>query len=181
MVAAAGLDRSLSGHGGRCSRDGLPRPLASRAREDGCEPRPRSASPLKADRALRHRRGWPLGVQRGLAGPVEPRGLRPPDLARRRRDRSAERGRLVTWAPPRIALQMIGQRKLAQLTNEPGQQEAIGIGDASNKIFPTPFYFVADLKIYADAVLVDPGCALSIASTGQVFATFATAPGPGAV
>ena len=87
----------------------------------------------------------------------------------------------MTWAPPRIALQMIGQRKLAQLTNEPGQQEAIGVGDASNKIFPTPFYFVADLKIYADAVLVDPGCALSIASTGQVFATFATEPGEGVV
>jgi hypothetical protein len=76
---------------------------------------------------------------------------------------------------------MIGQKKLAELTNDAGKQDLVGVGDAATKIFPTPFYFVADLKVYADAVLVDSGCALSIASTGQVFATFATEPGTGVV
>jgi hypothetical protein len=87
----------------------------------------------------------------------------------------------ATWVPPRVAMQMIGQKKLAELTNEKGQQEAVGVGDTTTQIFPTPFYFVADLNVYADAVLVTSGCVLSIASDGQVFATFATAPGTGSV
>ena len=87
----------------------------------------------------------------------------------------------MTWVTPRAALQMIGKKKLAQLTTEPGQQEPIGVGDATTKIFPTPFYFVADLKVYADAVLVESGCALSIARDGQVFATFGTAPADKAI
>lgn len=87
----------------------------------------------------------------------------------------------MTWVTPRAATQMIGKRKLAALTTEANQQELVGTGDGTTKIFPTPFYFVADLKVYADAVLVASGVTLSIASSGQVFATFAVAPSDKAV
>jgi hypothetical protein len=62
----------------------------------------------------------------------------------------------VIWISPRVALTMLGAQKLAQLTNEAGQQELLGVGDTSNSVFTTPFAFGADLKVYVDAVLSNP-------------------------
>lgn len=58
------------------------------------------------------------------------------------------------WVTPRAALNMLGQKKLSQLTNETGQQELIGTGDGGTVDFVTPFAFGSDLKVYVDYVLV---------------------------
>jgi hypothetical protein len=58
------------------------------------------------------------------------------------------------WITPRHALDMIDQAKLSQLTNQSGQQEFIGVGDANEDTFTTPFVFGANLVVYADADVV---------------------------
>lgn len=86
----------------------------------------------------------------------------------------------MNWVSPRAALQMIGARKLAQLTNEASQQELIGVGDTTTVAFTTPFTFGADLQVYVDAVLSDPtGYALTIdyVHGERVIVTFNAPPG----
>jgi hypothetical protein len=58
------------------------------------------------------------------------------------------------WITPRHALQMLGQKKLAQLTNELGQQEPVGTGDANETVFKTPFVFGSDLSVYVNGLKV---------------------------
>ncbi len=60
----------------------------------------------------------------------------------------------MSWITPRQALTMLGMKKLAQLTNEAGQGELIGVGDGATKDFLTPFCFGTDVKVYADGVIV---------------------------
>jgi hypothetical protein len=81
------------------------------------------------------------------------------------------------WITPRRALMMVGQKKLAALTNEIGQQESIGTGDGSTRAFRTPFVFGSEMKVYANSVLTS-GYAFSIDYTNgeRVVVTFTTAP-----
>jgi Protein of unknown function (DUF1320) len=87
---------------------------------------------------------------------------------------------MSTWVTPRQALQMIGQKKLAQLTNEAGQQEFIGTGDGATVAFTTPFVFGLDLKVYADAVLSLTVTA-DFTKGERLVATFTTPPDTGVV
>lgn len=58
------------------------------------------------------------------------------------------------WITPRHALSMLGQKKLAQLTNEFGQQELIGFGDAAETTFKTPFVFGSNIEVYVNGAVV---------------------------
>jgi Protein of unknown function (DUF1320) len=84
----------------------------------------------------------------------------------------------MSWVLPRAALQMIGQKKLAQLTNEAGQDELIGIGDGETTTFTTPFVFGLDLKVTADALL-DYTVAADVTKGERLVVTFVTAPDVG--
>jgi hypothetical protein len=81
------------------------------------------------------------------------------------------------WITPRHALQMLGQKKLCQLTNEIGQQEPIGMGDANELVFKTPFAFGNDLKVYVGGNLVG-GYSFSVDENDgeRVVVTFALPP-----
>lgn len=60
----------------------------------------------------------------------------------------------MSWITPRQALTMLGMKKLAQLTNEAGQGELIGVGDGVKLEFLTPFCFGSDVKVYGNGVVV---------------------------
>jgi phage gp36-like protein len=84
----------------------------------------------------------------------------------------------MSWVTPRAALQMIGKRKLAALTNEANQQELIGLGDGVTLVFVTPFVFGTDVKVFEDVAVaytaqVDP------TKGERVVVTLATAPAVG--
>lgn len=59
----------------------------------------------------------------------------------------------MSWITPRQAISMLGMKKLSQLTNEIGQPEFLGVGDAAEDTFVTPFVFGSDIKVYADGTL----------------------------
>jgi Protein of unknown function (DUF1320) len=86
----------------------------------------------------------------------------------------------MTWVTPRQALQMIGQKKLAQFTNEAGQQELVGVGDGVKTAFTTPFIFGLDLKVYADSVLTY-AVTVDFTKGERLVATFTVAPAVGVV
>jgi hypothetical protein len=89
----------------------------------------------------------------------------------------SEDAEMSTWITPRQALTMLGQKKLAQLTNEIGQAEIIGVGNGTLKDFTTPFVFGSDLKIYDNGTIAG-GYTFSIDYTNEerVKISFATAP-----
>jgi hypothetical protein len=84
----------------------------------------------------------------------------------------------MSWVTPRAALQTIGVKKLAALTNEAGQQELIGVGDAQKLDFTTPFVFGLDLKVFVTGAL--PFVAKSDATKGErIVVTFSSEPASG--
>jgi len=86
----------------------------------------------------------------------------------------------ATWVSPRTAQRMIGQKKLADLTNQAGQQELIGVGDGIEKVFTTPFVFADDLKLYVDGTEQVTGYSESLAADERIVVTFGTEPADGA-
>lgn len=86
----------------------------------------------------------------------------------------------ASWITPRLALTMQDQVKLAQLTNQAGQQEFVGVGDGIEDTFTTPFALGQNLVVYADAVVVaDTNYDISIdyADGERVVVTFVAPPG----
>jgi hypothetical protein len=75
---------------------------------------------------------------------------------------------------------MIGAQKLAQLTNEAGQPAFVGVGDAIEDTFTTPFAFGANLVVYTDAgivVVADYTTSVDYTLGERVTVTFDTPPG----
>lgn len=83
----------------------------------------------------------------------------------------------MSWISPRQALTMLGMKKLAQLTNEIGQAEIIGVGDGMTLEFLTPFCLGSDLKVYADGVVVGGYTSpIDYANDERIKVVFAAAP-----
>lgn len=87
----------------------------------------------------------------------------------------------MSWITPRQALSMLGMKKLAQLTNESGQGEPLGVGDGVEDTFVTPFLFGSDIKVYIGGVLAG-GYTFEIDYTNEerINVVFGVAPADGA-